>query len=37
MAFIFPDWIDLAGIGFLLLLIILAALLWMWWSNGDSH
>jgi hypothetical protein len=35
VAFRFPDWVDWTGIGLMLLLIILAALLWMWWNNGD--
>jgi len=35
--FTFPDWVDLTGIGLMLLLIILVALLWMWWNNGNRH
>lgn len=29
------DWIDWAGIGFVLLMTILAVLLWIWWNNGN--
>jgi hypothetical protein len=35
VAFRFPDWVDWIGI-FVLLLIIFAALLWIWWQ-GDHH
>jgi hypothetical protein len=34
VAFGFPDWVDWTGMGFMLLLLILAALVWMWWHNG---
>jgi hypothetical protein len=33
----FPDWVDWTGIGLMPLLIILAALLWIWWNHGDRH
>jgi hypothetical protein len=33
----FPDWVDWTGIGLVLLVIILAALLWIWWNNRDLH
>jgi hypothetical protein len=36
VAFRFPDWIDWAGTGMVLLFVILAALVWIWWSNGDQ-
>jgi hypothetical protein len=32
-----PDWVDWTGIGLMLLLILLAALLWIWWNNGNRH
>jgi hypothetical protein len=32
---VFLDWIDWAGIGFVLLMTILAVLLWIWWHNGN--
>src|SRR5262245_20570623 len=33
--FTFPDWVDLTGIGLMLFLIILVALLWLWWNYGN--
>jgi hypothetical protein len=34
LAFRIPDWVDWIGIGTLLLLIVLFALMWVWWSRG---
>jgi hypothetical protein len=37
VAFRFTDWVDWAGIGLVLLLIIFSALLWIWWNNGNRR
>jgi hypothetical protein len=31
-----PDWVDWTGIGSVLLLILMAALVWIWWNRGDG-
>jgi hypothetical protein len=33
----FPDWIDWTGIALVLLVMIFAALLWIWWNRDDRH
>jgi hypothetical protein len=35
VAFRISDWVDWIGIAVVLLLIMLAALLWIWWDNSD--
>ena len=34
LLFAFLNWIDWAGIGFVLLMTLLAVLVWMWWHDG---